>query len=64
MFEHYTEAGLLWALDRALRLFNTQNLLEQARRNAMAVDHSWTRRATEYVELYRRLVAETTRVGH
>jgi starch synthase len=63
LFDHYTEAGLVWALGRALALYARPDRLDRARRNAMAVDHSWTRRAAEYVNLYRRLVAEAPRTG-
>ena len=63
MFEHYTEAGLVWALTQALALYRDANRLNQARLNAMGVDHSWTKRTKEYVDLYRRLVAEAPRQG-
>jgi len=63
VFDHYTEAGLVWALGRALATYARPKALERARRNAMAADHSWTRRAAEYVELYRRLVEEAPAAG-
>jgi starch synthase len=58
VFDHYTPQGLGWALDQALALYRNPDLLNKARRNAMAVDHSWTRHAREYVDLYAKLVSE------
>ncbi len=58
VFDHYTAQGLGWAIERALSLFGNSDMLRKARRNAMAVDHSWTRQTKEYVELYARLLAE------
>ncbi len=63
VFEHYTPQGLGWALDRALALYRNKKLLNKARRNAMAKDHSWTRQTQRYVELYGKLVAETQHAG-
>jgi starch synthase len=63
VFDHYTEAGLIWALGRALALYARPERLERTRRNAMAVNHSWTRRAAEYVEVYRRLVQQAPHSG-
>lgn len=63
VFDHYSEAGLGWALGQALALYRDPRRLNQARRNAMAVDHSWTRRASQYIELYRRLIEEAPRAG-
>ncbi|NIW85732.1 MAG: glycogen synthase, partial [Gammaproteobacteria bacterium] len=59
----YTPQGLGWALDRALALYRNKKLLNKARRNAMAKDHSWTRQTQRYVELYGKLVAETQHAG-
>ena len=61
VFDHYTPQGLGWALDQALALYRHPEMLKQARRNAMSVDHSWTRHAREYVELYDTLVSESRR---
>jgi len=58
VFDHYTPQGLGWALEQALELYRKPKLLRTARKNAMAVDHSWNRRTKEYVDLYRKLVTE------
>jgi starch synthase len=54
-FEQYTEAGLAWALDEALKVYSQRTAWQQLQRNAMAVDNSWLPRAAQYGELYARL---------
>ncbi|MEE8410866.1 MAG: glycogen synthase [Acidobacteriota bacterium] len=63
VFDHYTPQGLGWALDQALALYRNPELFTKARRNAMAVDHSWNRRSKEYLELYGKLTAAAPRSG-
>ena len=63
VFEHYTPQGLAWAVSAAVALYRDGPLLNKARRNAMAVDHSWTRQTKKYVELYGKLAAEAPRAG-
>ena len=63
VFDHYTPQGLTWALDRAVALYRDTPLLNKARRNAMAVDYSWTLQTKKYVELYGKLAAEAPRAG-
>ena len=47
VFEHYSEEGLAWALDEALRVFPRQGAWRSLQRNGMAEDNSWERRAGE-----------------
>jgi starch synthase len=61
VFDHYTPQGLGWALDQALALYRDTELLNKARRNAMARDHSWTTQTKKYVKLYGQLAAESPR---
>jgi starch synthase len=55
-FSHYTAEGLLWALDRALRLYREDPKLWRAmQRSGMGRDFSWDVSAREYVKVYRGL---------
>jgi starch synthase len=55
VFDHYTEDGLTWALDRALRIFPDKDAWRRMQLNGMAQDNSWETRAAEYDQVYRRL---------
>lgn len=55
VFDHYTEDGLSWALDRALQVFPHREEWRRLQLNGMAEDNSWERRGTEYDEIYQRL---------
>lgn len=59
VFDQYSEDGLIWAMDRALRTFPDENAWRRMQLNGMAEDNSWETRAGEYDELYRRLSGET-----
>ncbi|HEY7565382.1 MAG TPA: glycogen synthase [Acidimicrobiia bacterium] len=54
-FDHYSQAGVSWALDQALRVFGNPEEWRRLQLNGMAEDNSWERRGAEYDELYRRL---------
>ena len=59
VFDHYTEDGLTWAMDRALRTFPDKDAWRRMQLNGMAEDNSWERRASEYDDLYRQIGRET-----
>ena len=52
VFEHYDATGLAWALGEGLSVHADRRVWQQLQRNAMAEDHSWTRRTGEYEQLY------------
>jgi starch synthase len=58
VFDQYSEEGLSWAIDRALRTFLDENAWRQMQLNGMAEDNTWEKRAAEYDELYRHLSGE------
>ena len=60
LFDHYTAAGLQWALDRALTLYADPAIMKAARIRAMQSDHSWAASGRQYTELYRRLIAQSS----
>ena len=53
-FEHADGTGLMWALDRALEVYQDRAAWERIMRAGMARNFSWERSARAYVELYRR----------
>ena len=55
LFRDYDEAGLAWAIRRALELFEDRPLWQKIMRNGMAMDFSWQRQGEQYVKLFRRL---------
>ena len=52
VFESYTPAALLEALNRALALYPDRQRWEALQTTGMNQDHSWDRSAREYVKLY------------
>jgi starch synthase len=54
VFNDYTPAALLDALQRALRVFGDQAQWRALQAAGMAEDHSWDRSAAEYVKIYER----------
>src|SRR5204862_3815632 len=63
VFDHFDEAGLTWALNRALQVWGSGTGADRARwielqRNGMRLPLSWEHRIGEYVSLYRRLAPE------
>ena len=57
LFRDYDEAGLAWAINRALDLFEDQALWQKIVRNGMAMDFSWHHQGDEYVKIFRRLMS-------
>src|SRR5690606_10987147 len=57
VFEHADVQGLLWGVTTALDWYASPDAWAQVRRNAERQDFSWSRQASPYETLYRRLVA-------
>jgi starch synthase len=55
-FHDANATALLNALHKALVLYRNPELTDQFRRNGMRTDFSWTRQATEYVDLYQEVL--------
>jgi starch synthase len=55
VFEPYTAAALLEAVQRAVAAFAQPDLWGRLVQHGMSQDHSWTRSAQEYVRLYERV---------
>ena len=63
VFDHFDEAGLTWALNRALQVWGSGAGADRERwielqRNGMKLPLAWENRIGEYVALYRRLAPE------
>ena len=55
LFRDYDEAGLSWAINQALDLFEDKPLWRKVMRNGMAMDFSWEQQGAEYVDVFRGL---------
>ena len=60
VFEHFDEAGLNWAMNRALKVWGTgagadRQRWNELQRSGMRLPLGWSHRIDEYVSLYRRL---------
>jgi starch synthase len=63
VFEHFDEAGLAWALSRALDAWGSGEGADRERwiklqRNGMGLPLGWRHRVGEYLELYRQLAPD------
>jgi len=58
VFEEATAAGFGGVLSRALSMYRRPPSWRRIMRSAMAADHSWSRSAENYLELYRAALAE------
>jgi starch synthase len=56
VFEHFTPAGLAWALDSALRAYADRDGWARLQANGMAKNTSWEVQGQEYIALYSALV--------
>ena len=56
VFDDYTPAALLEALERALALFKDRRKWRTLQAAGMKQDHSWDRSAREYVKMYERVL--------
>jgi len=55
MFEHFDAAGMSWALEHALGLYQQRGAWHALMQNGMAQDFSWQRQVGAYTDLYQRL---------
>lgn len=55
VFRDYSEAGLAWAINTALDLYDNEPVWRTIVANGMAKDFSWQRQGARYVELFRQL---------
>lgn len=51
-FEHADQGGIIWALNRALELYDQPKSFKALRKQAMQQDFSWSRAAEEHVAVY------------
>ncbi len=56
VFDHFTETGMRWALDVALRAWRDRPAWDRLVLNAMSRDFSWDRRVREYEDLFAHLI--------
>ncbi len=63
VFEEYSGAALLGALERAIALFADRRHWRLLQAAAMRQDHSWDRSAREYVNMYERAIGTGPAVG-
>jgi starch synthase len=63
VFEHFTADGLRWAVARAMRVWNNQELWQRLMQNAMSRNFSWDAQALPYVELYRKILERAAQPG-
>ena len=57
VFEHFSPDGLLWSIEQALDLYQNRRRWRRLVRNGMSRDFSWRRQVSEYIELYRNVLA-------
>ena len=55
VFDHFDEAGLAWATERALDVYDDGRQWPRLQRNGMEINFGWDHRIGDYLELYRRL---------
>ena len=55
VFDHFTTAGLAWALKEALNTWSDREAWATLQANGMARDFSWTKQIQHYVRLYEAL---------
>jgi starch synthase len=63
VFEEYSDAALLEALERALALYADRPRWRAMQAAAMRQDHSWDRSAREYVKIYERAIRKGLGIG-
>ena len=61
VFEPYTSASLLEALERAIAVYGQPERWRALQAAGMAQDHSWDRSAREYVKIYERVLRARAR---
>jgi starch synthase len=55
LFDHFDEAGLAWALTRALDFYEERDHWQQLQQNGMKQQFGWDHRIDSYLQLYREL---------
>jgi starch synthase len=55
VFNDYDAAGLRWAINYALRLYQDKRTWRKLMQNGMAMDYSWKKQGQVYVDLFRQL---------
>ncbi len=58
LFRDYDEAGLNWAINTALDLYDDKPLWKQIMLNGMAMDFSWQQQGEQYVNIFRELAGK------
>jgi starch synthase len=58
VFNDFDLSAIRWAMHTALDLFKDKTAWNLLMQNGMAQDFSWERQATEYVALYRKMLAQ------
>lgn len=58
LFNDYSAKTFSQALGKSVGLYKKKKQMQQAIQNAMECDYSWAEAATQYLELYRKLVIE------
>jgi starch synthase len=56
VFEHSTAAGLTWAIEQALEVWQHPASWRALQQRGMAQDMSWRRRVADYETLYQRVM--------
>ena len=57
LFEDYLASGLMWAIDEALKVYDTPDWHVLVK-NALKGDYSWDKAAEKYIALYKRVAAD------
>ncbi|PWB38835.1 MAG: hypothetical protein C3F02_01970 [Parcubacteria group bacterium] len=55
LFRPYQSQALLFALSRAVKLYQNKNKFYAMRKRIMKIDHSWSASAKEYIKIYKKL---------
>jgi starch synthase len=55
VFNDYDAAGLRWAINYALRLYQDKRTWRKLMQNGMAMDYSWKKQGQVYLDLFRQL---------
>jgi starch synthase len=54
--EHTTVEDATYAIERACELYKDQTRFKKIRKQIMQIDHSWDSAASNYIELYQKLI--------
>lgn len=56
VFKRYSSIDLNHAIDRAVKLYDDKDKLDEMRKNALSKDFSWDKSAEKYINLYEKVV--------